>query len=1133
MTNQNKTFMKQAFIKKYVFLLFMLLSMAASAQNSGSVTITGTVTDDIGGQLPGVNVTEKSSKNTVTTGFDGQYKITVKAGATLVFSYIGMKKVETPLAGRTKVDLKMQSDSNQLENIVVVGYGTQKKKDLTGAIATIKPDDLMDLPVTNLSDALKGLVPGLAVTGGSGRPGDAASIQIRQTFGFSKDGNSTIPLIVIDDMVQVDPATGKATLDAFNRLDPSEIESITILKDASAAIYGSRASQGAVVVKTKRGKAGKAKFSYNSQFVVNDAVSHTKTMNAYEFGVFNNRFLTGQNPTIAPASLFSAAELEEMKGLNYDWLKEAWKPAIQQKHSFNISGGSEDITYFAGATYLTQDANLGYQKYDKWNYRTGINAKIAKNLDFSASISGTTAFIDKSFTKASANISDGGYGTAAGGEQADYGYLVHMPKFIPWETVVDGKQYYMSPFPNTNKNFGSANANNNIAGWNYFANLDNGSHQTTDDASFNVNASLNYKVEAIKGLSFKATFARTNNSTYSEQIQLPYDLARITNYQLQDNHLASAAYPSAIVKNPEVGGMVDYAIETNVRNSRVYYNSNFSKSTQANFFANYNRSFGSHNISAMFGAERSESEWQSTRLAYINTPKDYLGDWRTAGIVDTGNSTALKGNNATLSYFGTLNYNYQSKYLVQFLIRSDASTKFAPENYWGTFPSLQLGWVASKEEWFEKHLPSVNFFKIRYSIGKTGKDNLQPWKWFQFYDLTVNKGWGFGPNGGLLTSGLTPKVNPNRDAKWDSTLKNNLGFDMAFLQNRLQFTADFYYDITKDMLTDMGSATGVPIAIGGAFAEQNYAHVDAWGSEFSINWSDKIAGKISYDVGVNFAYGDNKIVKYPYQGNLLPSNNTRREGYSEGFNPVWGFKTWKETSTGDGILRTDQDITNYWNYLSQNAAAAGTTPSYLGTTDPTKIMKGSLAYQDVAGVLNDDGTLSGPNGQVLVGNDYAKLANTSRTYGFTTNFGMKYSNLSVRTQISTSWGGANFVDLVSQATSSASNMWAREPFWNDMYGTDNPNGKYPNLAQAGVLNSSDFWQISTFRCFVRNLTVAYDIPKQALAQTKIQNISVGITGNNLWDLYNPYPGHYRNMYDNSSAGYPTLRSWSFNLNISF
>jgi TonB-linked SusC/RagA family outer membrane protein len=1129
--------MKQTIKQWCGVLLFTLLSLSGFAQKSdGSKIVTGNVIDNTGLGLPGVNVIEKGTKNGVITDIDGHYKIAVKTGAILSFAYIGMDRVEKTVGTQTVINATLKADATNLNEVVVVGYGTQKKSHLTGAIATIKTQDFENLPATNLSEALKGLVPGLTVSGGSGRPGDAATIQIRQTFGFSKDGNSTIPLIVIDDMVQVDPATGKATLDAFNRLDPSEIESMTILKDASAAIYGSRASQGAVVIKTKRGKAGKAKFSYSSQFVVNDAVSHTKTMSAHDFGVFNNRFLTGAivpPAVIDPKVLFSAAELEEMKSLDYNWLEEAWKPAIQQKHSFNINGGSEDITYFAGATYLTQDANLGYQKFDKWNYRTGINAKIANNLDFSASISGTSGFIDKSFTKASANISDGGYGSAGGGEQADYEYLVHMPKFVPWQTTVDGKQYYMSPFPNTNKNFGTANANANIAGWNYFANLNNGSHQTTDDSSFNVNASLNYKVASIKGLSFKASFARTKNSTYSEQIQLPYDLARITDYQLQDNHLASAAYPSAIIKNPELGGIIDYAIETNNKNARVYYNTSFSKSTQADFFANYSRTFGSHQVSAMVGAEKGESDWQSTRLAYTNTPKDYLGDWRTAGTVDTGNSTALKGNNATLSYFGTLNYNYQSKYLVQLLIRSDASTKFAPENYWGTFPSLQLGWVVSKEGWFEKNVPAVNLFKIRYSIGKTGKDNLQPWKWYQFYDLTPNKGFTFGPGGGQLGNSLTPKVNPNRDAKWDTTLKNNLGIDLAFLNNRLQFNADFYYDITKDMLTDMGSATGVPISIGGAFAEQNYAAVDAWGSEFSINWSDKTKGGLSYDVGVNFSYADNKIVKFPDQGNLLPSNNTRREGYSEGFNPVWGFKTWNGTSTGDGILRTDADITNYWNYLTQNATAVGGTPSYLSITDPTKILKGSLAYQDLAGVLNTDGTLSGPNGQVLAGNDYAKLANSSRTYGFTTNLGMKYSGFSLRTQISTSWGGANFVDLVSQATSSASNMWAREPFWNDMYGVDNPNGKYPNLAASGVLNSSDFWQLSTFRCFIRNLTVMYDIPKQCFVNTKIQNISLGVTGNNLWDLYNPYPGHYRNMYDNSSAGYPTLRSWTLNLNISF
>lgn len=1133
--------MKQALIKRCSFLLFTLMSIVSYAQTTTHtiVTVTGTVTDNSGGLIPGVNVTEKSTKNTVTTDYSGKYSIKVKTGGTLVFSFIGMRKAELPLDGRTIVNAKLAEDSNQLENIVVVGYGTQRKKELTGAIATIKPDDLMDLPVTNLSDALKGLVPGLAVTGGSGRPGDAASIQIRQSVGFSKDGDSSIPLVIIDDMIQVDPTNGKPTLEQFNRLDPSEIESITILKDGSAAIYGSRASQGAIVVKTKRGKVGKAKFTYNSQFAINDAVSHTKTMNAYEFGVFSNRYFNSQTAPGAvtdPIKLYSAGELEQMKSLDYDWLKEAWKPATQQKHTFNVSGGSDDITYFAGATLFTQDANLGYQKYDKWNYRIGINAKIAKGLDFSASVSGTSGTIDKSFTKASANISDGSYGSAAGGEQADYGYLVHMPKHVPWETVVDGKQYYMSPFPNSNKNFGSANANNNIAGWNYFANLNNGSHQISEDNSATINASLNYKLAAVKGLSFKGTFSRTQSSSYTEQIQLPYDLARIRNYETLGNHLASAADPTVFNNATNPNG--DYIIETNVRNSRVYYNNSDSKNTQGDFLINYERTFGDHQIGAMVGGEASEIYNTFTRLAYENTGKDYLGNFATAGTLSPSNSQATKVEGGTLSYFGRINYNYKQKYLAQFLFRSDASTKFAPEHYWGYFPSLQLGWVASKEEWFEKNVPWVDFLKVRYSIGKTGKDNLQAWKWVQYYDLIVDKGFQFGSNGGTNAAGLTPRVNPNRDATWDTTIKNNVGIDLNVLKNRLNITYDFYYDKTTNMLTDMASATGVPFSVGGGYAEQNYGAANTWGSEFSINWSDKIKGAVSYDVGINFSYANNEVIKYPDQGNLPEANNVRREGRSEGFNPVWGFAVWKGTSTGDGILRTDADIANYWAYLTEHATAVGGTPKYFDITSAGALRKGSLAYQDTGGQLNPDGTISAPDGQIISDSkelDYVKLAKSNRKYGFNTNLGFKVSGFYLRTQIATSWGGATFVDLVNQGSSSASNMWARETFWNDMYSAeDNPNGKYPNVAQWTYMSSpSDFWQVNTFRCFIRNLSVGYDIPKKVFADTKISSITLGVTGNNLWDLYNPYPDKYRNMYDNSSVGYPTLRTWALNFNVSF
>ncbi|WP_370174327.1 SusC/RagA family TonB-linked outer membrane protein [Leeuwenhoekiella palythoae] len=1117
--------MKNTFTKICLLLILVFsFTIANAQQNTGDQkTVTGVITDPSGNAIPGVNVLIKDSGNGVVTDFEGKYSIRAFEGNTLVFSYVGLKTVEQLVGTRNTIDIILEEDSSTLDDVVVVGYGSQKRGDITGAIETIKPTDVQDLPVSNLSEALRGQVPGLSVSGGSQRPGDPATLQIRQGFGFSKDGNSLLPLVVIDDMIQVDPTTGLPTLETFNRLDPSEIESITVLKDASAAIYGARASQGAIVVKTKRGKVGKTAITYYSQFSINDAVSHSKTMSAYDYGIWHNSYLRADNRDSEGRNLFSEAELERMKSLNYDWLDQAWNTAVQQRHSLTLSGGNEKATYFAGVTYFNQGANLGDQDFDKWNFRTGINAKISDDFDLSASVSGNSGNIEKSFTKATANINDSSYGSkAGGGEQGDYGYLLHMPKYIPITTMIDGEEYYMSPFPRTDRNLQSANTNRTIAGWNYFATLNNGSKQTTEDFTYNVNVSLTYKVPFIEGLSVKGTFSRNQTSEYTEQIQLPYTLARITNYNSEGNHLEN--------ENS------DYKIEENRRNSRVYYNSFNSKSTQANVFLNYAKSFGDHDIDAMVSMERSESSYKSTRLAYENTSSDYLGTNETAGEL-SDNSTAFKGESGTLSYLGRVNYSYKDKYLLQFLFRSDASTKFAPENYWGFFPSVQAGWVLSQESWFEEGLPWVDYFKLRYSVGKTGKDNIKPWQWVQYYDIYVDKGLQFGSDGGQLGGALSPKLNPNRDVHWDQTVKHNLGFDLNLLQNRFQLGTNFYYDKTTDLLVNTSSTVGVPISVGGGFAEENFAAVDAWGAEFNVNWRDNIGKDFNYNVGVNFGFSNNKVVKYPEQPLQHPSNNYVREGESL-FYPAWGFQTWSGSSTGDGILRTDEDVQNYWSYLSDRAAAAGTEPSYLGINSVDGLRKGMLAYEDVGGAFNaEDGTQAGPDGRVDNQLDYVKLDDKNRTYGFTTNLRVQYKGVYLRTQIATSWGGYSEIDRVKQGTSSSHNFWAHESYWTDMYDEEfNVDGKWPNLAfyDASSLGAnSNFWKINTFNAVVRNLTVGYEIPEKLLSSLNIQRASLGITGNNLWYFNNPYPDHYRNVYDNSFVGYPTLRTWSVNLNVSF
>lgn len=1119
--------MKQTFKMVFSVLLFSLMSLTGFAQNAGERTaITGKVVDKDGLGVIGLNVLEKGTKHGVLTDIDGSYKIQVPKGAVLQFSYIGMKTIERTVGTSTTINITMEEDSSTLDEVVVVGYGTQKKSHLTGAVQTIKMDKIEDLPVTNLAESLRGQIPGLSVGGnGTRRPGETADLQIRQVFGFSKDGSTNFPLIVIDDMVQIDPATGRSTMEMFNRLDPSEIESITVLKDGSAAIYGSRASQGAIVVKTKRGKEGKTQLTYSSQFSINDAISHGKTMSAYESGIYNNRILLATNPTIDQGLLYSADDLEEMKSLNYDWLEEAWKPAMQQKHSLNVSGGNEKATYFAGITYLTQGANLGDQDFKKWNFRTGVNTKVTKDLDLSLSVSGNSGDIEKSFTKATGSIRNGFASAFTNAEQADYGFLLHMPKFIPITLTKGGVEYFTSPFPRSNANLGnSQNANNSIAGWNYFATLDSGSKAISNDFTYNINGSLTYKVPFIKGLSLRGSYAKTQTATRSEQVALPYTLARITNFYTTGNHLASQATDAEI------------NIADNVRNARVQYDNTISKSMQANFFATYARTFGDHDIDAMVGVERSESETYFTRLLYDNPTKGYLGTSATAGTLSTANSFTSRGEGGTLSYLGRLNYSFKDKYLLQLIFRSDASTKFAPENYWGSFPAAQVGWIVSKEDWFKDNISWIDFLKLRYSIGKTGKDNISPWRWATYYDIVVDKGVQFGSTGGTLGSALVPRVAPNRKVGWDTDWKQNYGIDFNLLDNRLQITADYYYDKNTEMLIPLANQVGVPFSVGGGFAEENYAAVNAWGTEFAINWNDKVKDNFSYNVGVNFGFSDNEIKKYPDPGYTLASANAAREGGSF-YNPIWGFKVWKGTSTGDGILRTDEDVANYWNYLTQLATAAGGTPNFLGITTQTGLAqrKGILAYQDLGGTLDGTtGVQKGPDGRIVKGEDYGKLAKSNRTFGFTTNFGAKYKGIYIKSQIATSWGGFKSIDNVAQFTGASDGFYSRETFWTDMYGADNPNGKHPTLAFRDYTSDpSDFWSVNTFRCTVRNLTAGFEIPKEVLSTIHIDKLTVGITGYNLWDLYNPYPDKYRNMYDDSSAGYPTLRTWTLNLNVTF
>ena len=1105
--------------------MILLTSTESTTENPSvqqNAKITGRVTDTMNLPLPGVTIVVKDTKNGTITDQDGNYILpNVPEDATLIFSFVGMKTLEINLNGRTVIDVRLEGALVGVDEVVVIGYGTQKIKNVTGSIASVDMQRVESIPATNMIDALAGQIPGMAVTSAGNRPGsNDARLEIRQTFDFSKDGGTTNPLIIIDDVIQIDPSTGLPSMTQFSRLDPSEIESIHVLRDASAAIYGSRASQGAIIVKTKRGKIGSTKVTYSGKFEWNDAVSHEKVMSAYETGVFANRILRLGGKTAA--NMYSDEELEQLKSLNYNWLDKAWKGAGSMQHSISVNGGTEKATYFAGISYYTQGANMGNQDYQRYNFRAGSDINITESLKLNATISAINDSQEKSYTKLG-RIGDSSYGSVGAGEQADYTYLLHMPKHIPWSYNINGVDYWVSPALGPHSLSSTQNTANAIGAWNYFGLLENGSKSLNNNFSYSANFSLQYNIPFVKGLSVKGTYALTRSSDNAEQCQLPYILARATNTNTSDNHL--------------YGEKSVWDIRENNKNARVVYDKSIGKSEQVNFYINYDHSFGKHNISAVASMERAEGFYEFSRL-YYESPiiGTYNGSSSSAGTLSSSFTFFNKSENGKMSYLGRVNYDFDGKYMAQFIIRSDASTNFAPENYWGIFPSLSLGWTVSEESWFKDNLKGINYLKLRGSVGKTGKDNVQPWKWLQLYSYYPDKGLGFGSNGGTFIGGVTPEVTPYRDITWDTSMQYNFGIDLNTLNNRLSFNTDGYFNRTTNMLTNMAGASGVPISVGGAFTEQNYSAIDAWGLELSVSWKDKI-GEVSYSIGMNTSLGWNKLKKYIDVGNDYESKISNKEGYST-IRPKYAYKVWKGNEMGDGILRTDADVQAYWDYLTQNAIAAGTTPKYFNITSVTNMKPGMLAYQDLGGTLQEDGSTGAPNGQISEsGEDLGKMNKRDYNYGIASHFRVSWRNFSWNAQLSTTWGEYAMIDVIGQSQSSGRIIWSRETFWTDMFDpTDNPTGKYPNIyysEDSKTTSASDYWEVSSFRCYVRNMNFDYTLPKSLVKKIGVENVKLSLSGNNLWDFFNPYPKHYRNMYDSTNTKYPTLRTWVLGVNLTF
>ncbi|WP_169788222.1 SusC/RagA family TonB-linked outer membrane protein [Rufibacter tibetensis] len=769
-------------------------------------TITGRVTDDKGAPLIGVTVLVKGTTVATATNAQGDFSIaTPQIGGNLVFSFIGFEPQDVSINGRSVINVSLAPSANQMEEVVVVGYGEQKRANVLGAVATLNPAEVQDIPAANLSTLLQGRMPGVNVGQSSGRPGAGTSLSIRTRGSWTAEE----PLYVIDGFIR-EGGEGK---EAFDLLDPSEVESISILKDAAAAVYGARGAGGVVLVKTKTGKAGKAKINYSGSYGINDARQVVDVLNAYDHALLVNNRLRITNPTnyATNKDWFTDDELDQFKTLDHNWLDGAWGNSSTVRHTLNMSGGSNRVRYFGGGSYYKENGNLEGAQYQKYTLRLGLDADITDNLTASFNLSSNNDVDRRPF-----NREDGGNDAMDGTFES----LLQTPRWIPSyiNGLPVGYNQYQHALEITNR----------------------GGYSKSEATSTVVNAALEYKVPFIQGLSLKGSYNQSKRSADGKSYRLPYELYSFV-MKGGNNHIFTD----------------EVARTTTVKNdNRISFDHTTSKNYQLNANVAYNRSFGLHNVGALLVYEQSEFEsenFDALREDIVVEDFEQFGGF-SADKDDVRSGAAANGR---MSYVGRLNYRFDERYLLEASFRYEGSTKFPPETRWGLFPAVAVGWRISEESFFKDNVGFMNNLKLRLSAGVVGNDGIGSSQWVRSYSTT---------NGAYLGgSGLTSAIQNRNEGvastgvTWEKSSSFNGGIELGFVNNiRMEF--DAYYKNTWDILDRPSSS--LPQSAGFKnIPSVNYGEMEAWGYDGSVGYTGNIGKDFGYDVGVNMSWGKSKVLK--------------------------------------------------------------------------------------------------------------------------------------------------------------------------------------------------------------------------------------------------------------------------------
>lgn len=1048
-------------------LLALLLGVAGYAQGQQR-EIKGQVTDNNGAPVEGVTIVVKGTSRSVSTDTKGNYVIKASNDETLVFTHISFLNKEIKVGEHPTIDTKLTKGDNQLDDVIVIGYGTQKKAHLTGAVNTLDVKAIQDFSVGNLSEALKGQLVGVGISGGFARPGEAATITIRNPYYMSKDGGSKEPLYIIDDIFR--------SKNDFDLLDATEIESLSVLRDAAAAIYGVQGANGVVIVKTKRGKAGAPVISYTGSFGTTDAISMPKMMTGYQHAQYLNDYnWASKNTGVAnPANwaydstntaIYRSDELEHFKENNYDWLDMAWQRAFETRHALNVSGGTEKATYFAGLSYDAQNSNFDGLRYNRYSVRASTDIKLATGLKLGLSLSGNLSDKKNTYNKQGSESLDNDWKTLLGVPQFDPPYVDGLPVLIQGTGT-------------------SASINN----YHYFEVHKSNNYTHTKINSLNVQAQLAYEFPFLKGLRASVNYNRNLNNNWGKQYGTSYKVYAF-NMTGSNKHIYGDGVTNTYTfKNGDF-------VRLNPTNTDAY---------QLNTALNYDRSFGRHHLGVFVGYEQYES--------YSDGVEAQANGVITTGLDNQNFTTGTQSSSETvteygrLAYYGRLDYNYDSKYLLQVQFRADANVNFPAGNRYGYFPSVSAGWVISEEHFFHGLLNTVNYAKLRGSYGLLGLDATKAWQWARSYGIYTQRAAVFGGNSnrGLGVATDIDLANPN--LRWDNVNKLNGGLDLKFLNNRLSASLDGFIDFRRNMLSNQTSSPS--LLIGATIPTENWGSANTFGTEASINWRDRISQDWSYSVTANFSWNDNKLLKTD-----VTTGNKDTHLDPNGKSSDMGFLGYKSL----GMFRTQAEV-DAWLAKNPNYKIFGNTPK-----------PGMIYYEDIRGPQDGNNKYTDADGTITTA-DQTYLKNKQENhYNLGLNWGVTYKTISLNVVMGMSWGG---ISSVEGAARKVGNAYSNRPaFWTDHWTPENTDAKYPAPFYTYSYDvSTDFWWRSSFSFRVTNFNLSYTIPARWAGKAGFNNARVYLVGTNPVNFFNPFD--YKDNSNGSYDAYPQLKTFNLGLNLS-